>query len=431
VRGRAAARALEARRPDRIGLYPLMRWTAAGVSRPLVGSLSKSLARSGIQLTSIGPRTTRAAVPLVPGASVTALLAGGDLVVGAVGTVTYVDGTTVLGFGHPFLRAGRSRFLMGDGYVYQTIAAPITGSSYKLAEPGTLQGMVIGDRADGITGRVGPVEGITAVATATDTARGTQSTVRVILAPDERTAPIVGDVLQDEPAVRVRDGIAGGTLTLTIAVTSPDLARPFVYRNVYAAAGDVISLASGQVSRITAILMQNGVRSVPISKIEVTESLEPRVRAARILGAGIRASRRRGGTATLLLRVQPYRSTPRLVRVPVRLPAAAVGSLIQVVPKSSGGFDPFPADLSEQLGGATPIGARPASVTRAERFAQRAAGTRLSRILAGLRRATDDRNDAVRLLTEDEDADDPTAGVTVGVPFVIYGGRAKTRVRVP
>ena len=116
-------------------------------------------------------------MPLVPGASLTALLSGGDLVLGAVGTVTYVDGPTVLGFGHPFTGAGPSRFLMGDGYVFQTIAAPITGSSYKLAEPGTLQGMIVGDRTDGVTGRLGPVEGIAGTATAENASRGTTSTV--------------------------------------------------------------------------------------------------------------------------------------------------------------------------------------------------------------------------------------------------------------
>ena len=163
VRSRPAARRLEARDPGRIGLYPLARWTLAGVSRPLAATLSKALAISGIQLTSIGPRTPRPAVPLVPGSSMTALIAGGDVVLGAIGTTTYVDGTTVLGFGHPFLGAGRSRFLMGDGYVYQTIPAPIAGSSYKLGEPGTIQGMLVGDRADGLTGRLGPVEAISAV----------------------------------------------------------------------------------------------------------------------------------------------------------------------------------------------------------------------------------------------------------------------------
>lgn len=431
VRGRAAARALEARRPDRVGLYPLTRWAVAGVSRPLLGPLSKDLAPSGIQLTSIGPRTPRPAASLVPGASLTALLVGGDVVVGAVGTVTYVDGTTVLGFGHPFLSAGRSRFLMGDAYVYQTIAAPITGSSYKLAEPGTLQGMIVGDRADGVTGRLGPVEGISVVATATDTGRATESTVRATLAPDERTAPVMGGVVEDEPAVRVRDGVAGGTLTLTISITSPDLPRPVIYRNVYAAAGDVVSLASGQLPRLMAILMQNGIRPVTISSVELSERLEPAVRAARILSAGIRPPAHPGARPTLLLRVQPWRASPRLLRLPVRLPAGVDSSapVLRVVPKSTGGFDPFPADLTQDLGSSSPIGGRPSAVGRAEKLAQRATGSRLSRIVAGLRRVTDDRNDAIRLLAEGDDADDPAAGVTVPVPYVIYAGRANTRVK--
>ena len=432
VRTRAAARAAEARDPSRVALYPLTRWTVAGVSRPLIGPLARGLAREGIQLTSIGPRTPRPPVPLVPGASLTALLAGGDVVVGAIGTVTYVDGTTVLGFGHPFLSGGRARFLMGDGYVYQTIAAPIAGASYKLAEPGTLQGMIVGDRADGVTGRLGPVEGISVVASATDPARGTESTVRATLAPDERTAPPMAGLVEDEPAVRVRDGVGGGTMTLRIAISSPDLKKPFVYRNVYASAGDIVSMASGQLPRLMSVLMQNGTRPVPISSVQVTERLESRVRAARILGASIRRSP--GSRPTLVLRVQPWRSSPRIVRVPVRLPAGVdrFSPVVRVVPKSTGGFDPFPADLTQNLGSAAAIGgSRPAIVGRVERLAAAASGTRLTRVMKGLTRATDDRNDAVRLLAEGDNADDPSAGVTVPVPYVVYGGRAAVRVRFP
>ena len=151
----------------------------------------------------------------------TALLGGGDIAIGAIGTVTYVDGSTILGFGHPFLSAGRSRFLMSDGYVFQTVAAPITNGSYKLAEPGVLRGMITGDRADGISGTIGPVEGIDAVGTARDLGRGTASTVRGTIAPDPRTAPIVGGLVQDEPAVRVLDGIEGGTLSLRVVISQP------------------------------------------------------------------------------------------------------------------------------------------------------------------------------------------------------------------
>ncbi len=433
VRTRAAARALEARRPDQIGLYPLTRWTLAGVSRPLVASVSKQLAQSGIQLTSIGPRTPRPPVALVPGSSLTALVAGGDVVLGAIGTTTYVDGTTVLGFGHPFLGAGRTRFLMGDGYVYQTIPAPIAGASYKLGEPGTLQGMIVGDRADGVTGRIGPVEAISAVATATDASRGTQSTVRATLAPDERTAPIAAGLVQDEPAVRVTDGLGAGTLTLSIAISSPDLKRPFVYRNVFAAAGDVVSLASGQLPWLVAIMMQNGTRPVPISDISVREKISSSVRAARIVGASIRPRRvRAGGRATLVLRVQPWRASPRVIKVPVRLPRGLFpgASGIRVVPKSAGGFDSSQPDLSQDLGATAGLASRAAAVRRVERLARKARGSRLTRVISGLRRATDDRHDAVRLLGPGDDADDPASGVTVAVPYVIFGGRAAVRVTV-
>ncbi|HTI34431.1 MAG TPA: hypothetical protein VL422_12185 [Miltoncostaea sp.] len=433
VHDRADARSAQRRNPGVRALYPLERWMIAGASRPLIGPLSAELARSGIQLTSIGPRTIRPPVPLVPGASLTALLSGGDLVLGAIGTVTYVDGPTVLGFGHPFTGAGPARFLMGDGYVYQTIAAPITGSSYKLAEPGTLQGMIVGDRTDGITGRLGPVEALTGTATAENVARGTTSTVHATIAPDDRTAPIIAALLQDEPALRANDGFARGTMSLRVEITSPALKRPFRYRNLYAAEGDVVSLASGAAARIASIMLQNGLKRVPISAITINERIESKVRAARILGARI-APRKvtAGGRAVLFMRIQPWRAAARTIRVPVRIPDTLFPGreAIRIVPNGSGGFDPMPADLTQQLGLGGGIPARQAAVRTADRFAVRAAGTPLQRVVRALRRVTDDRNDVIRLVGSGDDETDPTVGTRAEVPWVISGGRATARVIV-
>ena len=432
VRTRAVARRLQRRHPGRVALYPLERWTVAGASRPLIGPLARELAKSGIRLSSIGPRTTRPPVPLVPGATMTALLGGGDIAIGAIGTVTYLDGSTILGFGHPFLSAGRSRFLMSDGYVFQTVAAPIANGSYKLAEPGVLRGMITGDRADGISGTIGPVEGIDAVGTARDLGRGTSSTVRGTIAPDTRTAPIVGGLVQDEPALRVLDGIEGGTLSLRVVIRSPDLARPVVYRNLYAAAGDVTTLASGQVPRLLSVLMENGVRPVAVSKVSVSQTLRPQVRAARIIGARISPRRvRPGARATLRLVLQPWQASARTVRVPIRVPSG-VGPgpvSLRVAPNASGGFDPAPADLTQDLGAESGPVARREAVAAVERGATRAAGTRTERLLTALRRANDDRNDQVLLLAPGESADD--GGVQLTVPYVIYGGRAAARITVP
>lgn len=434
VRDRAAARALEARRPDLVGAFPLARWTVAGASRPLIGPLSRELARSGIRLTSIGPRTPRPSAPLVPGATMSVMLAGGDIAVGGVGTVTYVDGATLLGMGHPFLSAGRTRFLLGDGYVLQTIPAPILNTSYKLAEPGALRGMVIGDRADGVTALVGPAEGIAATGTARDPARGTESTVRGTIAPEPRTAPMIAGLVQDEPAIRVVDGIAGGTLTLRITIASPDLQRPVVYRNVYAAAGDVATLASGRASRLLAVMMQNGIRPLPIESLTVDQVLQPRVRAARLVGAAVVPRRvRPGRRATLKLAVQPWQAAQRTVSVPIRVPSGLGRgrAALRIVPNTTDGFDPVPADLTQELGAESSPAARRAAVAAVERGAARQRGTRLERLLGALRRSTDDRNDAVRLLAPGELADEADAGVTVGVPYVVYAGRATAHIVVP
>ncbi|MEW6583686.1 MAG: hypothetical protein AB1416_13100, partial [Actinomycetota bacterium] len=426
VRTRAQARRVQAARPGVRAVYPLQRWMISGVSRRAAAPLRRTLARTGVDLVSTGGRQQRPPVTLEPGSSLTVLLAGGDVVVGAIGTVTYVDGSTVLGFGHPFLDTGPSRFLMGDGYVYETVPAPIQNASYKLGEPGTLHGMVTGDRADGVVGRIGPVDGIRVVSTARDTRRGTTATVTTLLAPDERTVPEVADVLQAEPAFRVRDGIGGGTLSLVITVRTPLRAKPIVYRNTYAAAGDVVNLSLGPLTRMVTVLLQNGVRPVPIREIRVRQVLEPRVRAARIVGASFAPVRARpGARITLRLALQPWRGSRTVVRVPLRMPDLPPGPLrVRVVPSDAQGFDPSPPQLSDELQGET-TAARARRVLRGlEPELAASPGSRVRRVVDGLERAGRDRHDAVRLLLPGEEEGDRDAGLTVAVPWVVYGGRA-------
>jgi len=433
VRDRAAARVAERSRPGRPALYPLARWMIAGASAPAVAPLAGDLARSGIRLTSAGGRDRRPPVPLVPGASVAALIAAGDVVVGAVGTVTWVDGDRLVAFGHPFLDTGRSDFLMSDAYVFQTVPNPLQGTSFKLAEPGVVQGRVTADRADGLEGRIGSAPAIHVTARARDVARGTRSTVRVDLAPDPRTAPQVGDLVQAEPLLRAADGLAGGTLDLRIRVRSPALRRPLVYRNRYAAAADVAEVSLGPLTRLLTALLGNSVRGVPIRSIQVEQTLRPRVRAARILAARVSPTRvRPGQRATLRLLVQPWRADRRTIGLRIRIPRDVRPGerRLRVVANAPSGFAAVPPDLSEDLGTATTAARARALLPRIDAAAARGRGRRTARLLAAIRRATADRHDAVRVLGPGEDADDPSAGVVVPAPYVMSGGRAVPRIDV-
>jgi hypothetical protein len=85
----------------------------------------------------------------------------GDLAVGAVGTVAYVDGDRVWGFGHPFENSGLRSLLLQDAYVYTVISNPnagdeATSSTYKLAAAGHTLGTISNDATAAVVGRSGP-----------------------------------------------------------------------------------------------------------------------------------------------------------------------------------------------------------------------------------------------------------------------------------
>jgi hypothetical protein len=61
--------------------------------------------------------------PLREGDAIGVSLIGGDLEMGATGTVTHIDGDRVYAFGHPFYNLGPAEFPMTRAHVF-TDAAP-------------------------------------------------------------------------------------------------------------------------------------------------------------------------------------------------------------------------------------------------------------------------------------------------------------------
>jgi hypothetical protein len=80
-------------------------------------------------------------------------LIGGDLDLSAVGTVTYVDGSKVLAFGHPFYNLGTVDYVMTKANVLTVV--PSLESSFKLAETGPVIGRISQDRSTGAFGEIG------------------------------------------------------------------------------------------------------------------------------------------------------------------------------------------------------------------------------------------------------------------------------------
>jgi hypothetical protein len=131
-----------------------------GVSGPVADALRAVSRRTGRTLYAV-PAAPRAAFPpqqLEPGSAIAIAYSSGAIDAGGVGTVTYVDGSSVWAFGHPLEAAGRRSLLLEDAYVYTVVGNPIDAedlTSYKLAAPGHPLGTFTNDAAAGVVGRLG------------------------------------------------------------------------------------------------------------------------------------------------------------------------------------------------------------------------------------------------------------------------------------
>ncbi|MFP4082467.1 MAG: SpoIVB peptidase S55 domain-containing protein [Candidatus Aminicenantes bacterium] len=90
---------------------------------------------------------------LKEGDPVAVQLISGDLSMAAVGTVSYVDGSRVLAFGHPIYNLGTVDYAMSKAKVITVV--PSVSTSFKLTTPEATIGRFSQDRASGVLGEIG------------------------------------------------------------------------------------------------------------------------------------------------------------------------------------------------------------------------------------------------------------------------------------
>ena len=141
---------------DGATLRPIgMALSMRGFDAALAGDLGSALGSPA----SAAPAPEMSAAPQSPAATlragdaVGASLVRGDFEMGATGTVTYVNGTRVYAFGHPFLGLGPTQMPMTKARVYTVL--PSLQSSMKIADLGPAIGTFSQDRSAAIGGDLG------------------------------------------------------------------------------------------------------------------------------------------------------------------------------------------------------------------------------------------------------------------------------------
>ncbi|WP_263365668.1 SpoIVB peptidase S55 [Edaphobacter bradus] len=261
--------------------------------------------------------------PLLPGSAVSAVLVQGDLSIAGTCTVTYVDASHLLACGHPITQYGPVAMPMTKAAVLATLPSPL--NAFKIVNTTETVGAFTEDRSSAIMGRFGV---------------------------KARMIPVIVDVTSPGNPARTKsyhfEVLDNRGLTPSAMLVS-------VYQSLQgnnSAAAEMSYRLSGQIAveghspiQLNGIMAQNDLNPAPInaalyvtdrfSKVygnaldqptvtSLTLKVEeiPERRTAVIEDARLgRVVAFAGETIEVEATIHPYQAPPRIVRLPVRLPA--------------------------------------------------------------------------------------------------------------
>ena len=240
---------------------------------PLSGAESSAAAATGA-----ASATTST---LVPGSGLGVALVSGDITIGALGTVTYVDGDGVIGFGHPFISNGDSAFPLTTVSIIDTMKA--LDASFKLGTIGKTIGVINEDRTAAIGGRIGaPASTIAVDLTVNDLDRKVERTVRANVANEPRLVPNLLLASGFEAIDSGLDRVGAGTVEVTYQITGDGMPSSLERKDVFLSTSDIALYPPWQLADIVAYLEYNEFADPKITHISASVRVTSELHAIRI-----------------------------------------------------------------------------------------------------------------------------------------------------
>ncbi len=342
--------------------------TVGGLSPAIFGLVQRAGERAGRMILAApagGQATNFPVQPLVPGASVSASYSSGDVPMGAVGTVTYVDGQTVYAFGHELDGAGRRSLLLQDAYVYYVVnnPDPTEQPSYKLASPGHTEGTLSSDTPNAVIGEVGaPPPTVPVDVTVNDRDTGQSLSLDTQVADETDIGLPLGSSLVDtiaplevaQAATQIYDGPpADESGNMCLQIYLRETSEPLGFCNRYVGSGsagdegetppELASAASNDVTNAFEDFERVDFAALHVTHVVADLDASRGLTMASILGAHAPLQVEAGKTVRVRLVLRVYRGPRRTVSFRLRIPRGASGPLAVTI---HGPAEPSPATSS-------------------------------------------------------------------------------------
>ncbi len=337
--------------PRAPGLVPLATPVmASGFSAESLAYLTDKLAPFHLVPYSTGAAGTydAEAHPLEAGGAVAATLMTGDLKLGAVGTVTHVDGDRIVAFGHPFLKRGTLDYFMHNSYIFTVV--PSVNSAFKLGSIGSEVGKITQDRGAGIAGRMHLAPAAVPMSMRivdTDTGEVRRADVRMV--EDPQLTPVLAATGVFDLAQKTLDRAGRGTVKFTYTLTPQDAKlKPLTRTNMYYSRRSVSERSVDELYNVLEILAKNPFTDYRLRGIRMDMEITQERRVAEILDASATPSVvSPGDDIYIRVRLRPYREPETYRHLVFHVPKEQpLGEMTLEV--RGGGVTPLPYLIQKQ-----------------------------------------------------------------------------------
>ena len=251
-----------------------------------------------------------------PGSPISTVLLSGDMLLAATGTVTWVDGDSVLAFGHPFLSMGPIEMPMARADVLTVL--PSVYRSFKFSDTGAVIGSVTQDRSTGILGTFGTRAVMVPITVRISSDELPVQTYRFEAVHNPMLTPVLAAIAIDNVLTTLEKRSGERTLVWKSAIKTPgrDVRWDTVFSGLQAREEAVASLAL-----LANYLMANEFRDLSILGVDVEIRHSDKLQSGRIVNVEAGKERFRAGERVpIRVDVVDFRGASRRVTLDLDVP---------------------------------------------------------------------------------------------------------------
>jgi hypothetical protein len=265
--------------------------------------------------------------PLREGDAIGVSLVGGDLEMGATGTVTHIDGDRVYAFGHPFYNLGPAEFPLTRAYVYTVLPSLMT--SFKISTLGQTIGTMQQDRATAIAGTLGKGPRLVPMKVTLERSGGGNAAPRTFtynLVNDQLFTPLLAYVSMYNTLGAYERQFGAATFSVRSRARIKGHGEVAV-DDVFTGDNPMLGASSAVAGPLT-MLLGNDVEPISIDGLDVTVKATETPLSATIERVWLDDIRPRAGrTIPLKVLTRSYRGEEKISTVQIEIPANATGDL--------------------------------------------------------------------------------------------------------